>query len=721
MLLSLLLAGARCGPSEDPCVASLEASRLLLDQQRYDDAIGAVETLIGTPCEGDGRYVAGLAHLRAGRYDRAVEALQAAANVQVAAGDSQGAAKSHYAAAYSFGSRNQYRRAIEHAAQSLAHAEDAGDSTLAPQVANNLAVYFRHIGDLRAARWAIDLGKELADPDDGNAHARLSESEGLLYYARGNYSLARVAHERSLELGAELGDSFLGAVHLNLVRTHLELDDHSRARVHLERAREHTDAGRFGLRYYTARLLEETGESKPALEIYEGLLGDESVEPEFRWEIHERSGRIALALGDPEQAKSGFMEAIEIVEAMREEARFDSFQSWLLAKKRRPYESLLRLQAAASDPLGALETIERVKARALEESIVSRTLEEDTGDSVVTSEREALKRLAVLEAVIPDLQHRSSREQSSIEQRLSSLGARNMLVYFQAGEEIWRTTIVKGRVEIQRLAAEVDPLQTEIRRLLDDPADPELAERLGRALLPATAALPPGPRLFISPDGILNDLPFAALRRDGRLLVEDHELAYVPSLGALAAIESSRKRGSGARVILGDPNLDLPSATAEAETVGELIGAHPLLGSSADSQSLLDSQTAALLHVAAHSGVDSGGSWIGLADRRVHAATVISREISPNVVFLASCSSAVADNPGVWGSLGSAFLAAGSDAVVATLWSVDDRATREFVLDFYKENGATDPIGAVARVQRTWARRGAPAQHWTPYITLGSK
>ena len=71
--------------------------------------------------------------------------------------------------------------------------------------------------------------------------------------------------------------------------------------------------------------------------------------------------------------------------------------------------------------------------------------------------------------------------------------------------------------------------------------------------------------------------------------------------------------------------------------------------------------------------------------------------------------------------MGAAFLAAGSRAVLASLWSVEDRQTHEFVLRFYAEGGASDPAGALARAQRVAIDQGQSPTLWAPFVLFGSE
>jgi CHAT domain-containing protein len=223
----------------------------------------------------------------------------------------------------------------------------------------------------------------------------------------------------------------------------------------------------------------------------------------------------------------------------------------------------------------------------------------------------------------------------------------------------------------------------------------------------------------VVPDGALARLPFAALRRQGRWLVEDLAVVYAPGLSALATGRRNL-HAEGPPVVLADPRNDLPEAAAEGREVARLLGTESHLGSAATRRVLEAAAGARVLHVASHAGWGPGGPWLELADGQVAPAAILAARLRPRLVVLASCASAVPSGGGLWGSPGAAFLAAGSGAVLATLGSVEDRNARDLIRHFYQEGGATDPAEGLARAQRVLLAAGRPPSSWAPFVLLGA-
>jgi CHAT domain-containing protein/Tfp pilus assembly protein PilF len=115
--------------------------------------------------------------------------------------------------------------------------------------------------------------------------------------------------------------------------------------------------------------------------------------------------------------------------------------------------------------------------------------------------------------------------------------------------------------------------------LLDKPEAPEAldgpASRLGHLLLdPAAAALKSRRRVIVVPDGALTYAPFAALRLDGKPLVESHTILQLPSSSTLALIRNqSAQRPPAPRGLAmvadpifsgDDPRITTPARTSQA-------------------------------------------------------------------------------------------------------------------------------------------------------------
>ena len=94
-----------------------------------------------------------------------------------------------------------------------------------------------------------------------------------------------------------------------------------------------------------------------------------------------------------------------------------------------------------------------------------------------------------------------------------------------------------------------------------------------------------------------------------------------------------------------------------------------------------------------------------------------------SLVVLSACNTGVghvADQHGVT-SLKSAFMAAGSETVVASLWSVSDPAALELMKEFHEKlNGGTQRLEALHAGMRKVRRSRPHPYYWAPFTLTGA-
>ncbi len=240
--------------------------------------------------------------------------------------------------------------------------------------------------------------------------------------------------------------------------------------------------------------------------------------------------------------------------------------------------------------------------------------------------------------------------------------------------------------------------------------------------------VPAGERIVFVADKVLHQVPFAVLknRSTGRLLLEDHPLAVAPSatlyIHALERQNAQRAARRSGGLVVGDPAVDhglfydlpsLPDSAAEARRVASLTPSRLLEGKDAvKSAFLAAAPQAGWIHFSGHALVDPREplkSKLVLAPEGekdqgiLTAQEIYSLKLSrTRLVILAACDTGNEYIPGSEGatSLARAFLAAGVPAVVASLWSVDDRVTAELFDAFHRFLAAgEDPVDALRKAQ----------------------
>lgn len=696
--------------------AGATAARALAQLREGDRALAWVERLRGTSAEPGLWSAAALVYFDRGEPERAVQAYRHDLELLKKTGDRAGMARAHYGLFYVALAGSRYREALEQARLSFDEAGAAGDRALQARAAEGLYTALFALGDLAGARRALDLAARLLPAERAFERANLLGNRGALAIYDQQYEIARHDIEQALELFQGRADpQILRSHHINLVRVHLARGDLDSAERHLAEAAQHLAAGEepgVSVLQLRARLAKDRGRLDEAARILdEALAGDPAAG--WAWELEHERGLIAEESGDLRTAELAYRRSTDILEDIRRTVGFDDLKVWLLERKRQPFESLFLLQARAGRAEEALATVERAKSRTFQDALVHAT-----STVPATGWTAAAVRADALRDLLPSMSESPAAALLPVQQIVAALEDRRALVYFRAREELWLLDVAGERIRPRRLAARAQVQELE-ERFLAEPDDPAAAEALGALLLPADLELPAGSILHIVPDGVLGRVPFAALRRRGRWLIEDHAIVYAPGLNSLAASPGDR-RAAGPPVVLADPRGDLAAAAAEGREVAGFLGTEPRLGAAANRRALEAAAQAPVLHIASHAGWGPGGPWLELADGQVTPATILTARVRPRLVVLASCASAFPSGRNLWGSPGAAFLAAGSGSVLATLGSVEDRNARTLVRHFYREGGATDPAGGLARAQRALLAAGQPPSAWAPFVLLGA-
>jgi CHAT domain-containing protein/Tfp pilus assembly protein PilF len=231
-------------------------------------------------------------------------------------------------------------------------------------------------------------------------------------------------------------------------------------------------------------------------------------------------------------------------------------------------------------------------------------------------------------------------------------------------------------------------------------------------------------RLLIVPHAELHYLPFAALLSDGpreTYLIERFELAYAPSVSSWVRLRG-RTAGLPIRTALAvapHPAM-LPGTRSEVFEIGQRYGAGTLtlLGVEATEerfrQAVVDKD---VVHLATYGVLNKRNplfSYVQLqpddsSDGRLEVHEAYGLGLRARVLILSACETgvsagALSEVPAGddWVGLVQAFLQAGAESVVATLWAIDDRATARLMGAFYANLIPTGSSSiALAQAQRT--------------------
>jgi len=280
-----------------------------------------------------------------------------------------------------------------------------------------------------------------------------------------------------------------------------------------------------------------------------------------------------------------------------------------------------------------------------------------------------------------------------------------------------------------------------------------------RLLRPFEHILPE--KLIIVPGGVLGYLPFEALLEESpqsgdgfaqySYLINKKQISYAYSATLLKEMLKDRNTG---REVLGfapsfgmydrdslPDNLPYLKALkhneAEVKAINELLGGRIFTGSDATLQTFLEiAPLYKILHLATHGKAnDKADEYSYLAfsylidsldNELLYAGNLYNTQLRADMVVLSACETGIGElqeGEGIL-SLARGFSYAGTKSIVTTLWSIDDRASLEIMVDFYQnlEDGNRKDY-ALRQAKLDFIEdnnRRAHPLFWAGYIPIGN-
>jgi len=502
------------------------------------------------------------------------------------------------------------------------------------------------------------------------------------------------------------------AIHLNRADAYCQLGDLDAAERELAQIKE-TDAIRLRLRLVQGYVAASRNKLEAATRLFSeaGMLSETATDKrdlDYRWRAFLELARLHHRAGRPDAAEQAYFDAIDTVEKLRGTADGIELRPGVLARRIQPYHELLSLLVKQGQRrwIDALAVAESIHARSWLDAVLSRT------PRGPTTSKQALRN-----ARIQRLPALTARPLSGPE-LIARVGAREALVFVATGSTAWRAHVVTGQVTFQQLPASAAAAVADYRA---HPGDHAVAERAAAVLIPQNLQRSEQP-LYIVASGMLADQPladvlFAGLQRNGRYLMEDRPISYLPGLAALRCAPGLWEEDL--QIIIGDSRGDLPKAREEATRLAAAMGTKPSVGAGATRVAVVPAGRASLLHMAVHGSSTQLGRAVVLADGDLPAADVLDLGLGPRLAVLTGCATAISPDRESWAAFPSAFLAAGSRHVIATMRSVDDGKAAELTKAFYAQLAANrSPIHSLTNAQRQLAGK-LPVEDWASFGAWG--
>lgn len=571
---------------------------------------------------------------------------------------------------------------------------DAGD--IAQTAEGNLGWAYYNLGDadksLDLSLDAVNLATRVGDVINQSSFLN---NAGYVYAERNDFAQAKRAYEETLALARGISSArqtFNALRALALVS--VESGEFEQAYSYAEQALAIAKADDNRLDELYPLLVEglvaaQRHDDKKAEGVFREVERDPEVKPSLKWRSEHALARLYEERGQAESADKTYRAALATFEAARPSLKRADTALPFSANAARIYDDYVHFLIGRGRSDAALRWADYSRARTLLEGL----------------------------AVLP--RKRTSAEPPTLVAEETARKVGGTLLFYWLGRKqsyLWAITPQKtARFDLPP-GAEIEAAVQRYRQAIDDGPDVlEAADENGRLLyqmliMPAQSLVGKNTKVYILPDGQLNNLNFETLLVSSTKLhywIDDVTLANASSLRMLDAWAKAPARAKSERSLLlvGDPLPPekypaLPKARAQMDIVkAHFVGAERkvLTGAEATTVTYLDGhpENYAYIHFVTH-GIASRLSPLdsaivlsqSSADRdsfKLYARDIVERPLRAELVTVAACYGAKGPSYSGEGLVGLswAFLRAGAHNVVAALWEVTDAPTPQQMDEFY--------------------------------------
>jgi len=687
--------------------------------------------------------------------------------------------------AQSYQALGQYKEALKSLESSLALAEKLGDRTQTAVALGALGNVYIAAGPPEMALKYLNEGLRMArEVNNRDLSGLILNNLGNLLTAQKKYSEALVAYRESVSLAtARNNRSLLIGALVNEATASIQMNQHREAKALLDRALDQIRALEashekavglinIGLAYddlrsrlpdsndsllllahetlseagtladsmgdrrtssyawgYLGKLYEDERRYQEALQLTRRatFAAQQINAPEslYRWEW--QTGRLLTKLGSIDDAIGAYRRAVRTLQLIRPELSVSygasqiSFRETMGPVYFELVDLLLQRAASLREPsqvgpylIEARETVELFKAAELRDYFRDDCV--DTALSKITQLDVLAKSAVVIYPILlPD----------RIELLVSlPTGLKRVLV--PVGAETLTREVRQFRRRLEKRTT---------REYL--PHAQKLYDWLIRPLESDLASFPIATLVFV-PDGALRTIPMAALHDGKQFLVAKYAVGITPSLNLTDPRPIKREDMKVLAVgvteaVQGFPAL--PNVSAELQALHTLLGSETLVDKefvAANLEKKLKDEQFTIVHVASHGefGNEVDKTFLLTFDDKLSLDRLNQmvgvfrfRDDPLELLTLSACETAAGDDRAALGLAGIA-IKAGARSALATLWNINDEASVDLVVDFYR--GLKDPsISRAVALQRAQIKmlenpRYEHPGFWSPFLLINN-
>ncbi len=515
------------------------------------------------------------------------------------------------------------------------------------------------------------------------------------------------------------------------------------------------------------KALLETGDIPLAKAGFDKLLESPQTRDngDIHWRILFDRGRIAELEGKPSEALEFYRRAIEVIEEQRSTINTEVNKIGYVGDKQEVYHRAIAILVRRGEDGYAFEYVERAKARALVDLLASkrdfavasggeansslvreldlRESEQRVQDTSLQAKQLTLRTARTIQIkeklrlAAPDLASLVTVTPASAREIQSQLGAGVDLVeYYYYRDDLYAfvasgAAVKAVKLDGSQLVAEI----TNARAAIETPQSAnylELARRLYRRLLEPVVPLLTSRNVVIVPHGVLHYLPFNALHTGTEHVIDRYTMRLLPSASVMKYLKGRATRTMSQVLALGNPDLEdrslsLRFAEAEAIEIAKAFARSTVLLRKEATKTTFKKIGGEFSHIhfATHGRFDSDApltSGLLLArdtdnDGLLTVGDLYSIRLNADLVTLSACETGLGkiNHGDDLVGLTRGFLYAGANAIVASLWAVEDLATAHLMTEFYSKLGQTDNATALRQAQLATKQRYPHPFFWAAF------
>jgi CHAT domain-containing protein len=515
---------------------------------------------------------------------------------------------------------------------------------------------------------------------------------------------------------------------------------------------------RIGTLGISGEILEAKGENAKALEAYqeavklvEGVRATAASEAAFadvkrNYRPYERIVRILIKLNRPE-------DAFDYLNRAKSKKLQDSLRLSSMKSEDKAVQTLLAKASGEENKLKAA-TAQRDSEQAKPKEQQDKAKLENLSRVVASTQAECFRLNEQIKASNPHWEKFMTLNPESLKKAQKRIPPEVMLIqYAPLGEELYVFLVTKASMKILIAPGKPADLFKKILAVRKQittgesgaPLTKNLVALYDTLIAPVEADIAPFKVIAFIPNGLLYYLPMQALAKKNasgevRYLIEDKQIVYLTAADVMNAVQPpDEEKASQGMVAFGNPTgANLPSAEEEVKGIAQVFpSTEVLFGPDVTKKTLEapDRLSKRIVHFATHGILNAStplDSYIQLAaGGSPESSQLTLGEIGGlpfnkvDLVTLSACETAVGNKEPDGGevtTLAHAFSSAGATTVLASLWSVGDESTKEFMMEFYRQLAAgTSKAAALqsAQLKLLKSAKFSRPLYWAPFVLMG--